>query len=160
MWKFVTLSILCGMVVNVMGTAEIMSHVTAHFGKLLEECRQESGLTTDILEEFQHFWREDFEVVHRELGCAIMCMSNRLTLMHDDARMHHANMHDYVKSFPQGELLSGTMVELIHNCEKIHDDIPDDCDRIVKVAACFKVDAKKAGIAPEVAMIEAVLEKY
>lgn len=59
-----------------------------------------------------------------------------------------------------GEVLSAKMVELIHNCEKQYDDIKDDCDRVVKVAACFKVDAKKAGIAPEVAMIEAVMEKY
>ena len=51
-------------------------------------------------------------------------------------------------------------MELIHNCEKQYDTLTDDCDRVVKVAACFKVDAKAAGIAPEVAMIEAVMEKY
>lgn len=52
------------------------------------------------------------------------------------------------------------MVGLIHNCEKQYDDIEDDCDRVVKVAACFKRDAKRDGIAPEVTMIEAVMEKY
>ncbi|XP_026739044.1 general odorant-binding protein 2 [Trichoplusia ni] len=145
---------------SVMGTAEVMSHVTAHFGKALEECRDESGLSPEILEEFQHFWREDFEVVHRELGCAIICMSNKFSLLQDDSRMHHVNMHDYVKSFPNGHMLSETLVTLIHNCEKQYDSLTDDCDRVVKVAACFKVDAKKEGIAPEVAMIEAVMEKY
>ncbi|CAG4989288.1 unnamed protein product [Colias eurytheme] len=145
---------------SVNGLAEIMSHVTAHFGKSLEECREESGLTPEILEAFQHFWSEDFEVVHRELGCALICMSNKFALMQEDARMHHMNMHDYVKGFPQGELLSTKMVELIHNCEKQYDQMEDDCSRVVKVAACFKVDAKKEGIAPEVTMIEAVLEKY
>nr|URZ86310.1 general odorant binding protein 2 [Grapholita funebrana] len=145
---------------RVEGTAEVMSHVTAHFGKALEQCREESQLSPEVLNEFHNFWREDFEVVHRELGCAIMCMSKKFSLLQDDARMHHENMHDYVKSFPKGDVLSATMVELIHNCEKQFDDIPDDCDRVVKVAACFKVDAKKAGIAPEVTMIEAVLEQY
>ncbi|CAH2240941.1 jg9677 [Pararge aegeria aegeria] len=144
----------------VSGTAEAMSHVTAHFGKALEECRGESGLSPEVLEQFQHFWSEDFEVVHRELGCALICMSNKFSLMQDDARIHHINMHDYVKSFPKGELLSEKMVELIHNCEKEHNNIEDDCSRVVKVAACFKVNAKKEGIAPEVTMIEAVLEKY
>lgn len=52
------------------------------------------------------------------------------------------------------------MVELIHNCEKQYEDMSDDCERVVKVAACFKSDATKEGIAPEVAMIEAVIEKY
>nr|UDM59725.1 putative general odorant binding protein 2 [Corcyra cephalonica] len=144
----------------VKGTAEVMSHVTAHFGKALEECRQESGLTEEIMEEFKHFWSDDFEIVHRELGCAIICMSNKFSLMQEDSRMHHQNMNEYVKSFPNGEVLSAKMVELIHNCEKIYDDIEEDCSRVVKVAACFKRDATKEGIAPEVAMIEAVIEKY
>nr|ACN29681.1 general odorant-binding protein 2 [Ectropis obliqua] len=143
-----------------MGTAEVMSHVTAHFGKALSECREESGLTPEVLEEFQHFWREDFEVVHRELGCAIICMSNKFSLLQEDSRIHHVNMHDYVKGFPNGQVLSAKMVELIHNCEQQYDDITDDCARVVKVAACFKRDAKKEGIAPEVTMIEAVMEKY
>ncbi|CAK1550284.1 unnamed protein product [Leptosia nina] len=141
----------------VKGLAEVMSHVTAHFGQALDECREESGLTSEILESFQKFWSDDFEVVHRELGCALICMSNKFILMQDDARMHHENMHDYVKSFPNGDLLSGTMVNLLHNCEKQFDDIEDDCSRVVKVAACFKVDAKKEGIAPEVSMIEALI---
>ncbi|CAB3259468.1 unnamed protein product [Arctia plantaginis] len=145
---------------SVRGTAEVMSHVTAHFGKALEECREESGLSPEIMEEFKHFWSENFEIVHRELGCAIICMSNKFSLMQDDARMHHVNMDDYIKTFPNGEVLSAKMVDLIHNCEKQYDDMTDDCERVVKVAACFKTDAKKEGIAPEVTMIEAVMEKY
>nr|AWT50455.1 odorant-binding protein 2 [Carposina sasakii] len=140
--------------------SESMGHVTAHFGKALAKCREELGLTPEILDEFQNFWREDFEVVHRELGCALICMSNNFELYNDDVRIHHDNMHDYIKSFPKGEELSPKMVELLHNCEKQFDDIVDDCDRVVKMAACFKRDAKAAGIAPEVAMIEAVMEKY
>ncbi|CAG5020062.1 unnamed protein product [Parnassius apollo] len=144
----------------VTGTAEALSHATADFGMALEECRGESGLTKETMDEFKIFWSEDFEVVHRELGCALICMSNKLALMHDDARMHHTNMHDYILSFPEGELLSKKMVQMIHTCEKQYDDIEDDCSRVVKVAACFKVMAKEDGIAPEVTMIEAVLEKY
>ncbi|XP_072942964.1 uncharacterized protein [Epargyreus clarus] len=160
-WVWMVVGVLLGSVLEpALGDAEVMSHVTAHFGKALEECREESGLSADVMEGFQHFWSEDFEVVHRELGCAIICMSNKFSLMQDDARMHHVNMHDYVKSFPKGEILSAKMVELIHNCEKQFDDIEEDCSRVVKVAACFKRDAKKEGIAPEVTMIEAVMEKY
>nr|ALJ93807.1 general odorant-binding protein 2 [Athetis dissimilis] len=158
--KYCILVVVAAVASSVMATQEVMSHVTAHFGKALEECREESGLSAEILEEFQHFWREDFEVVHRELGCAIICMSNKFSLLKDDSRMHHVNMHDYVKGFPNGEVLSARLVELIHNCEKQYDSLPDDCDRVVKVAACFKVDSKAAGIAPEVAMIEAVMEQY
>lgn len=59
-----------------------------------------------------------------------------------------------------GEILSKKMVELIHNCEKQYDDIKDDCDRVVKSAACFKRECQKLGIAPEITMIEAVMETY
>nr|AFH02842.1 general odorant binding protein 2 [Grapholita molesta] len=157
-WMVTVLLVVGGRMVD--GTAEVMSLVTAHFGKALEQCREESQLSPEVLDEFHNFWREDFEVVHRELGCAIICMSNKFSLLQDDARMHHDNMHDYILSFPKGDVLSAKMVELIHNCEKQYDDISDDCSRVVKVAACFKVGATQAGIAPEVAMIEAVLEKY
>ncbi|CAK1584138.1 unnamed protein product [Parnassius mnemosyne] len=140
--------------------AEVMSHAAAHFGRALEECRGESGLTKETMEEFKIFWSEDFEVVHRELGCALICMSNKFSLLQEDARMHHANMNDYILSFPEGDILNAKMVQMIHNCEKQYDDMEDDCARVVKIAACFKIAAKKAGIAAEVTMIEAVLEKY
>lgn len=52
------------------------------------------------------------------------------------------------------------MVEMIHNCEKNYDDLTDECERVVKTAACFKVTARKEGVAPEFTMMEAVLEKY
>ncbi|XP_068620661.1 general odorant-binding protein 2-like [Battus philenor] len=145
---------------QVVGTAEVMSHVTAHFGKTLDECREESGLTKDIMTEFSQFWSEEFEVVHRELGCALICMSNKFSLMQDDARMHHVNMHDYIRSFPDGESLSARMVQMIHGCEQQHDHEPDECTRVVRVAACFKRDARAAGIAPDLAMLEAVLDNY
>nr|CAJ2313457.1 General odorant-binding protein 2 [Metisa plana] len=156
----VLVAVVAGAVRPSEGTAEVMSHVTAHFGKALQECREESGLTEDVMEEFHHFWRKDFEVVHRELGCAIICMSTKLSLLNEDTRMHHENMDDYVKSFPEGEVLSRRMVEMIHACEKKYDDMTDDCERVVKTAACFKADCQAAGIAPEVAMIEVVMEKY
>lgn len=52
------------------------------------------------------------------------------------------------------------MVRLIHNCEQQYNHEGDECSRVVKVAACFKKDAIKEKIAPELAMVEAVLEKY
>ncbi|XP_026321046.1 general odorant-binding protein 2-like isoform X2 [Hyposmocoma kahamanoa] len=119
-----------------------------------------SGLPMEVMEEFKQFWHEDFEVVHRELGCAIICMSNKYTLMKEDSRLHHDNMDAYVKSFPNGEILSKKMVELLHNCEKQYDDITDDCTRVVKSAACFKRACQDLNLAPEVAMVEAVMEQY
>lgn len=52
------------------------------------------------------------------------------------------------------------MVTIIHECEKIHDDEPDNCWRILRVAECFKSDVTKQGIAPtmEMLMAEFIME--
>ncbi|XP_014368562.2 general odorant-binding protein 2 [Papilio machaon] len=143
-------------------TAEIMSHVTAHFGQTLEECREESGLTTDMMAAFAHYWSEDFgkATVPREFGCALICMSHKLSLLQHDVRLHRLNMDDYIRSFPNGDLLSKKMVDMIHECEQQHDTVDDDCERIVNVSLCFRSTAQREGIAPNLAMVEAALEQY
>nr|AHZ63796.1 odorant-binding protein 3 [Grapholita molesta] len=137
-----------------------MSHVNAHFGKTLEMCREEANISREIMEEWHHVWDDNFEIVHREIGCVLICMSHKFSLLQDDHRMHHNSMHDYIRSFENGDNLSAMVVELFHGCEKQFEDIADDCSRVTKVMACFKVAAKEADIAPEVTLIEAVLEKY
>lgn len=54
------------------------------------------------MEEFFHFWREDFKFEDRELGCAILCMSRYFNLLTDTHRMHHENTREFIKSFPNG----------------------------------------------------------
>lgn len=61
-----------------------------------------SQLSEDMMEEFFHFWSEDFKFEHRELGCAIMCMSRYFNLLTDSRRMHHDNTKKFIKSFPNG----------------------------------------------------------
>lgn len=56
------------------------------------------------MEEFFHFWRDDFKFEDRELGCAIKCMSAHFNLLTDEHRMHHENTHKFIKSFPNGEI--------------------------------------------------------
>ncbi|XP_061728674.1 general odorant-binding protein 2-like [Cydia pomonella] len=159
-WMVLTLVLAAGEMEAASDHSITMSNVNAHYGKTLEMCREEAQISPEIMQEWHHIWDDDFEVVQREIGCAIICMSHKFSLLQDDNRMHHESMFDYIRSFDNGDVLSATVVELFHNCEKQYEDIEDDCSRVTKVMACFKVEAKKAGIAPEVAMIEAVLEKY
>lgn len=55
------------------------------------------------MEEFFHFWRDDFKFEHRELGCAIQCMSRHFNLLTDSSRMHHENTEQFIQSFPNGK---------------------------------------------------------
>ncbi|XP_013136922.1 PREDICTED: general odorant-binding protein 2-like [Papilio polytes] len=139
-----------------------MSHVTAHFGQMLEDCREESGLTVDMMAAFAHYWSDEFPTssVQREFGCALICMAHKFSLLKDDVRMHRVNMDDYIRSFPDGELLSDKMIDMIHECERQHDAMEDDCDRIMNISLCFRRAALRDGIAPSLAMVEAVLDQY
>ncbi|XP_063366572.1 general odorant-binding protein 1-like [Cydia amplana] len=141
-------------------TVEVMKDVTLGFGEALKQCRESSGLTEEKMEEFFHFWRDDFKFEHRELGCAIQCMSRHFNLLTDGERMHHENTDKFIKSFPNGEVLSKQMVALIHSCEQKFDDMEDHCWRILRIAECFKSSCQERGIAPsmEMMMAEFIME--
>nr|XP_021192665.2 general odorant-binding protein 1 [Helicoverpa armigera] len=138
----------------------VMKDVTLGFGQALDKCREESQLTEEKMEEFFHFWRDDFKFEHRELGCAIQCMSRHFNLLTDSSRMHHDNTEKFIQSFPNGEVLARQMVELIHSCEKQFDHEDDHCWRILHVAECFKGSCVQRGIAPsmELMMTEFIME--
>ncbi|XP_041984827.1 general odorant-binding protein 1-like [Aricia agestis] len=150
--------LLCGAVVA--EKSIVMKDVTMGFGEALEKCREESQLSEEKMEEFFHFWREDFKFEHRELGCAIKCMSTHFDLLTDSHRMHHENTDKFIKSFPNGEVLAKQMVGIIHECEQKFDHETDHCWRILRVAECFKVTCMTTGIAPtmEMLMAEFIME--
>nr|AMP46760.1 general odorant-binding protein 1 [Leguminivora glycinivorella] len=136
-------------------TVEVMKDVTLGFGEALQHCRETSQLTEEKMEEFFQFWRDEFKFEHRELGCAIQCMSRHFNLLTDSSRMHHENTDKFIKSFPNGEVLARQMVKLIHSCEQQFDHEEDHCWRILKVAECFKIGCQAQGIAPSMEMIMA-----
>nr|AFH02841.1 general odorant binding protein 1 [Grapholita molesta] len=141
-------------------TQEVLKDVTLGFGEALEHCRESTGLTTEKMEEFFHFWSDDFKFELREVGCAIQCMSKYFNLLTDGERMHHENTDKFIKSFPNGEVLAKQMVTLIHTCEQQFDDMEDHCWRILRIAGCFKTGCQERGIAPsmELIMAEFIME--
>ncbi|CAF4876333.1 unnamed protein product [Pieris macdunnoughi] len=141
------------LVIQVQGSADIMKDVTLGFGEALQHCREESQLTEEKMEEFFHFWRDDFKFEDHELGCAIMCMSRHFNLMTDSHRMHHENTDKFIKSFPNGEMLSKQMVQIIHTCEQQFDSVEDHCWRILRISECFKLACIAADIAPSMELL-------
>lgn len=51
-----------------------------------------------------HYWKLNFALLNREVGCAIICMSKKLDLMSDDAKMHHLNAKDFAMKNGAGRL--------------------------------------------------------
>nr|AXN76737.1 odorant binding protein GOBP1 [Clostera restitura] len=145
---------------RVLADKSIMKDVTFGFGQALDKCREESQLTEEKMEEFFHFWSKDFKFEHRELGCAILCMSRSYNLVTDASRMHHKNTIDFIHSFPNGEVIAQRMVNIIHECEKRFDHEQDDCWRILHIAECFKDECVRTDLAPtmEFMMAEMIME--
>lgn len=50
-----------------------------------------------------NFWREEYELVNRELGCAIGCIASKLNLLSDDLKMHHGNAQQFAMNHGAGE---------------------------------------------------------
>nr|ACJ07126.1 general odorant binding protein 1 [Chilo suppressalis]ACJ07127.1 general odorant binding protein 1 [Chilo suppressalis]ACJ07128.1 general odorant binding protein 1 [Chilo suppressalis]ACJ07129.1 general odorant binding protein 1 [Chilo suppressalis] len=142
-----------GVVPSMRADMVVMKDITLGFGAALEHCREESGLTQENMEEFFDFWREDFKFEHRELGCALRCMSRYFNLITDTNRMHHENTENFIKSFPNGEKLSKVLVQVIHECEKKFDHEEDHCWRILHIGECFRDMCRSQNIAPAMEML-------
>nr|QHI42032.1 odorant-binding protein 3 [Glyphodes caesalis] len=132
---------------------KIMTDVTLGFGQALEHCREESGLTEDQMEEFFHVWHEDFKFVDRELGCALRCMSQHFNLLNDSNRLHHENTDKFIRSFPNGEVLAGLLMEIIRECDKkfVHEE--DNCMRTLHIAECIRNTCLQRSLAPTMEML-------
>nr|AGJ71276.1 general odorant-binding protein 1 [Dendrolimus tabulaeformis] len=158
-WTQLALLALCCLM-QARGDQTVMKDVTLGFGQALEKCREESGLTDEKMEEFFHFWHDDFKFVHRELGCAILCMSRHFNLLTETSRMHHENTDNFIKSFPNGEILAAKMVEIIHTCELRFENEADHCARILRIAECFRDTCKSVDLAPtmEILIAEFILQ--
>ncbi|XP_063366999.1 general odorant-binding protein 2-like [Cydia amplana] len=137
----------------------VMSRVAGKFGKTLEECRDEAKLTSDIIKGWEEVWNNDIDVDRREIGCAIICMSNKFSLLQDDNHVQHDTLSDYLKTLDNGDAVAATVADLYIDCQKKNGHIDDDCSRTAKMFACFRDEAKTVGITPYVDLIKDLIQE-
>ncbi|XP_063386110.1 general odorant-binding protein 2-like [Cydia fagiglandana] len=136
-----------------------MSRIAGKFGKTLDGCRDEAKLTSDIMKGWEQVWDQDFDVDRREIGCAILCMFGKFSLLKDDNNVQQDSLADYLKSFDNDDALAAKSIDIYKVCEKENEHVDDDCSRAVKMFACFRTEAKKAGIAAYVDLIKDVMNE-
>lgn len=61
------------------------------------------NLSEHVMQDFYNFWREEYDLVNIEIGCAIMCMASKFDLITEDMKLHHGNAHDFAKSHGAGK---------------------------------------------------------
>ncbi|XP_023936562.1 general odorant-binding protein 1-like [Bicyclus anynana] len=135
---------------------EIMKKLTTGFSKALEECKQEMGFGEHIMKDFYNYWKEDYELLNRETGCAIMCMASKFDLIADDMSLHHQNAHEFAKTHGADDDMAKQLVNMLHDCEKVHDSIVDNCSKTLEISKCFRTKIHELKWAPS---MEEILEE-
>nr|QNS26339.1 pheromone binding protein 1 [Pieris rapae] len=139
-----------------MSSQEVMEKLTAGFTKALEECKKELNLGGHIMQDFMNYWREEYELLNRDLGCAIMCMASKHDLITDDLKLHHGKAHEFAKTHGADDDLAKQLVTMIHDCENNQPESSDECMRALEISKCFRKKIHDLKWAPS---METVLEE-
>ncbi|XP_047536248.1 general odorant-binding protein 1-like [Vanessa atalanta] len=155
-WRLTFFVCLLYQVYYVSSSQEVMKKLTTGFAKALDQCKEELGLGDHIIQDFFNYWREEYELVNRDMGCAIMCMASKLDLITDDMKIHHGNAHEFAKSHGADDDMAKQLVNIIHECEKVHVGVVDDCMKTLEIAKCFRTKIHDLKWAPS---METILEE-
>ncbi|XP_048483883.1 general odorant-binding protein 1 isoform X1 [Plutella xylostella] len=123
---------------------------------VFSNCNKDLQISNEVMQDFYNFWREDYELVNREMGCVLMCMAARLDLVTEDLKMHHGNAHEFAKKHGADDTMAKQLVTIIHECEQGAASVPDECARTLEMAKCFKTRIHELKWAPS---MEVVLEE-
>ncbi|XP_022118413.2 pheromone-binding protein 2-like [Pieris rapae] len=123
---------------SALASQETLKNIAHSFLKVLDECKQELNLHENILLDLYHFWKEDYGLLKRDTGCAIMCMSQKLQLVDTSGNLHHGNAQEFAVTHGADEEVAQKLVNMVHECEKQHQVKEDLCERALEVAKCFR----------------------
>ncbi|KAI8420547.1 hypothetical protein MSG28_009009 [Choristoneura fumiferana] len=153
------LTILVALVALAIGVSEIdssadtMKDLTSGFLKVLDECKKELNLPDDIINDFYHYWKEDYSLLKRDTGCAIVCMSKKLELIDTSGKIHHGNAEDFAVKHGAADDVATKLVAILHECENTHDAIEDLCMKALEIAKCFRTNIHQLNWAPKMDVI-------
>ncbi|XP_068620685.1 general odorant-binding protein 1-like [Battus philenor] len=152
-WRLAILAVCALCLDSATSSQQIMKQLTAGFTKALQVCRTELNLGDHIMADFMNFWREEYELVNRDLGCAISCIAGKLELLTDELTMHHDNAKEFAMKHGADEDMAKQLVTMIHDCEKSNDGVADDCDRVLEITKCFRTKIHELKWAPSMEII-------
>ncbi|CAB3244421.1 unnamed protein product [Arctia plantaginis] len=114
------------------------------------------GIGDSIVQEFYGYWREDYALVNRDMGCMIICMASKLDLLNDEMKMHHGNAHEFAKAHGADDDTAKQIVTILHECESSPSTEDDPCLRALEISKCFRSRIHELKWAPN---MEVVLEE-
>nr|AFM36757.1 pheromone-binding protein 2 [Agrotis ipsilon] len=141
---------------SVMTSQEVVASFSKGFTNVVEHCKAEVNAGEHIMQDIYNFWREEYQLVNRDLGCMVLCMANKLGLIGEDQKMHHAKAEEFAKSHGADEAVAKQLVAILYECETKHAAVEDECGMALEIAKCFRTKMHELKWAPsmEVAMEE------
>ncbi|XP_022817853.1 general odorant-binding protein 1-like [Spodoptera litura] len=151
-WRFVFVVYALYLTSAVLGSQDLMVKMTKGFTRVVDDCKTELNVGDHIMQDMYNYWREDYQLINRDMGCMLLCMAKKLDLM-DDQTMHHGKTEDFAKSHGADDDVAKKLVSVIHECEQQHAGIADDCMRVLEVAKCFRTKIHELKWAPSIEVI-------
>nr|AWT50452.1 pheromone-binding protein 2 [Carposina sasakii] len=151
--KFLVSVVIALAIDRIDGSADVMREMTLRVGKVIEACKTELDIPDNKMEDFVNFWKEGYELQHRETGCVVMCMSSKLNLLDPDGKLHHGNAHEFAVSHGADDGMASQLVNLVHGCENSIPNNEDACLKVLDLARCFKDGVHKLNWAPNVDLV-------
>ncbi|XP_023936564.2 pheromone-binding protein-like [Bicyclus anynana] len=139
--------------INEITTNETMKNITSGFLKVLDDCKHELNLSENVLADMYHFWKADHALLHRDTGCAIVCMSKKLNLLDTSGKLHHGNAQEFAVNHGAASDMASKLVSVVHECEQKHDAEEDPCLRALEIAKCFREVMHEMNWAPRMDII-------
>ncbi|VVC97938.1 unnamed protein product [Leptidea sinapis] len=132
---------------------ETMFAMSYSFGTKLFECLDKLNLPENILVDLYHFWKQDQELMKRDTGCAIACMSKKLDLVDPSGKLHHGNAQEFALKHGAAAEVATKLVTMVHECEKQHEVLDDVCLRALEIAKCFRGGIHELNWAPKMEVL-------
>lgn len=67
-----------------------------------------------IMQDMYNYWREEYQLINRDMGCMVLCMAKKLDLM-EDQKMHHGKAEEFAKSHGAGNLFLTKFLKICTN---------------------------------------------
>uniref|UniRef100_A0A3G2YV55 OBP13 n=1 Tax=Corythucha ciliata TaxID=369451 RepID=A0A3G2YV55_CORCT len=151
-WRLCYILLAITLINIVTASQEIMVNLSKSFRAKLIECQKELNIPDHIMQDFYNFWKEEYELVNKELGCAIICIASKHDLMSED-RMHHGKATEFAKKHGADDDTAKQIVNLIQECEKGFEAERDFCVKALEVAKCFRTRIHELKWAPTIEMV-------
>nr|AFD34183.1 pheromone binding protein 2 [Argyresthia conjugella] len=156
--KLLLLMSLMMMCLGIEASKQTMKDIHSGCLKVLQACKHELNLPDHIITDFYHYWKEDYTLLNRDTGCAIICMAKKLDLIDASGKLHHGNAQEFAEKHGADNSMSSQLVQIVHGCEKQFEAVDDDCLRVLEIAKCFRTNIHQLDWAPTMdVIIEEVL---